>query len=70
MQAKHGPKQRQGKNAARQPQAANQNQPTKKKHKKGTNKKNKQVWMDNMRVKLIKDLQKNQTSEGGKDEKP
>ncbi|KAI2648253.1 Nuclear receptor ROR-alpha A [Labeo rohita] len=61
--AKHGPKQRQGKNAARQPQAANQNQPTKKKHKKGTNKKNKQVWMDNMRVKLIKDLQKNQTSE-------
>ncbi|XP_073688457.1 little elongation complex subunit 2 [Garra rufa] len=59
-----GPKQRQGNNTT------NQNKSTKKKHKKGANMKNKQVWMDNMRVKLMKDLQKNQTIEGGTDGKP
>uniref|UniRef100_A0A9J8A6S8 Interactor of little elongation complex ELL subunit 2 n=2 Tax=Cyprinus carpio TaxID=7962 RepID=A0A9J8A6S8_CYPCA len=65
-----GPKQRQGKNAVRPPQAANQKQSTKKKRKKDTRNKHKQAWMDNMRVKLMKDMQKTQTSEGGKDGKP
>ncbi|XP_016145788.1 little elongation complex subunit 2-like [Sinocyclocheilus grahami] len=61
-----GPKQLQGKSAVRPPQAANQNQSTKKR-KKGTNKR---ARRDNMRVKMMKDQQKTQTSEGGKDEKP
>uniref|UniRef100_A0A671NJY8 Little elongation complex subunit 2-like n=1 Tax=Sinocyclocheilus anshuiensis TaxID=1608454 RepID=A0A671NJY8_9TELE len=65
-----GPKQRQGKNAVRPPQAANQNQSTKKKRKKDTRNKHKQAWVDNMRVKLMKDMQKSQTSEGGTDGKP
>ncbi|XP_026094984.1 little elongation complex subunit 2-like isoform X1 [Carassius auratus] len=63
-----GPKQRQGKNALRPPQAANQS--TKKKRKKDTRNKHKQAWMDNMRVKLMKDMQKSLTSEDGKNGKP
>uniref|UniRef100_A0A673IMS5 Little elongation complex subunit 2-like n=1 Tax=Sinocyclocheilus rhinocerous TaxID=307959 RepID=A0A673IMS5_9TELE len=61
-----GPKQLQGKSTVRPPQAANQNQSTKKR-KKGTNKR---ARRDNMRVKMMKDQQKTQTSEGGKDGKP
>lgn len=61
-----GPKQLQGKSAVRPPQAANQNQSTKKR-KKG---KNKRAWRDNMKVKMMKDQQKTQTSESGKDGKP
>ncbi|XP_058623784.1 little elongation complex subunit 2 isoform X2 [Onychostoma macrolepis] len=61
-----GPKQLQGKSAVRPQQAANQNQSTKKR-KKG---KNKRAWRDNMKVKMMKDQQKTQTSEGGKDGKP
>ncbi|XP_026118477.1 little elongation complex subunit 2-like isoform X3 [Carassius auratus] len=61
-----GPKQLQGKCAVRPPQATNQNQSTKKR-KKG---KKKRAWRDNMRVKIMKDQQKTQTSERGKDGKP
>ncbi|XP_042608822.1 little elongation complex subunit 2-like isoform X1 [Cyprinus carpio] len=61
-----GPKQLQGKCAVRPPQPASQNQSTKKR-KKG---KNKKAWRDNMRVKMMKDQQKTQTSEGGIDGKP
>lgn len=50
----------------RPPQAANQNMSTKKR-KKG---KKKRGWRDNMKVKMMKDQQKNKTSEGGKDGKP
>lgn len=63
-----GPKQRQRKNAVRPQQAAsstktaNLNQ-SPKKNKKGTRKA--QGWKDNVRVKLMKDLQKSQTSEDG-----
>lgn len=65
-----GPKQRQGKNAVRPPQPAsstktgNLNQSPKKKNKKGIRKA--QGWKDNMRVMLMKDLQKSQSSEDGK----
>ncbi|XP_067291791.1 little elongation complex subunit 2 [Pseudorasbora parva] len=58
-----GPKQRHRKNAVRPPKAANLNQ-SPKKNKKGTRKA--QGWKDNMRVKLMKDLQESQTSEDGK----
>ncbi|KAK9952496.1 hypothetical protein ABG768_018335 [Culter alburnus] len=65
-----GPKQQQRKNAVRPPRAtsttkpANPNQSPKKKNKKGARKT--QGWVDNMRVKLMEDLQKSQTSEGEK----
>ncbi|XP_059392457.1 little elongation complex subunit 2-like isoform X2 [Carassius carassius] len=61
-----GPKQLQGKCAVRPTQATNQNQSTKKR-KKG---KKKRAWRDNMRVKIMKDQQKTQTGERGKDGKP
>lgn len=65
-----GPKQQQRKNAVRPPRAtsttkpANPNQSPKKKNKKGARKT--QGWVDNIRVKLMKDLQKSQTSDGEK----
>lgn len=65
-----GPKQQHRKNAVRPPRApsttkpANPNQSPKKKNKKGACKT--QGWVDNVRVKLMKDLQKSQTCEGEK----